>query len=287
MTSQKLSFPIGAILAHRDRLVRRAFRPMGPIMLRGQFLDELVGRVMGLLPDDIRHDPVFESLRYLSGKKLTDTESLAAAWRIAGNVPRLRRGLPAPPWAVQTEKEWVPLEVISGKPFRNQWNRIGSFFEFRVLAGTPCPMKISAFWSAELCRMVSRRLGFSSPWHHYPFKSPMEFVRLRCVVLIDPGLSRLKPAFKDFHEEPPASIIIWNRKVLKIRKRIRPCPRQWTHPCHKCAIGYENCIGGVHRLNYKRRTCLSCGKEAYFDDDLSTDRCLSCQHRLLLQRKQK
>lgn len=287
MTSQKLSFPIAAILAHRDRLVKRAFRPMGPIMLRGRFLDELVGRVMGLLPNDVLRDPVFESLRYLSGKKLTDTESLAAAWRIAGNVPRLREGLPALPWTVQTEKEWVPLEVISSKPFRDQWNRIGNFFEFRVLAGTPCPMKIQAFWSDALGRAVSRRLGFSAPWDHYPFKSPMEFVRLRCIVSIDPALSQRRPVFRDFHEELPASIIIWNRKVLKIRKRIRPCPHRWTHPCHKCAVGYENCVGGVHRLNYEKRACLNCGKVAYFDDDLSTDRCLNCQHRLLLQRKQK
>jgi hypothetical protein len=280
---QKLSFPIGTVLQCRDRLVRQAFRPMGSIAIRGQFLNELVDRVLQLLPDDVSRDAVFESLRYLSGQPLTEVSSVIAAWRIAGNVPRLRQGCPAPPWAAQIDREWSPLEIISGKPFRNQWKKVGTFFEFRAMAGTACPMKLKAFWSAELCRAMARRMGFSAPWHSYPYRSPMEFVRLRCVVLLDPELCRLEPRFRDLHEAPPASFITWNRKILKLRKRIKPCPRQFAHTCHKCAVGYEECPGGVHRLTYALRGCTDCGKEMYFDDDLSTEKCVNCQNKFLLR----
>jgi hypothetical protein len=259
---------------------------MGPIMLRGQFLDELVGRVVQLLPDDVSHDTVFESLRYLSGQQLTDNTSLVAAWRIAGNVQRLRSDVPAPPWATQAEREWTPVEFIAGKPYRNQYNKLGTLFSFRVMAGSPCPMKIQAFWSDALCRAMARRIGFSAPWYSYPYRHPMEFVRLRCVVLIEPRLSRVEPQFRDLLETQPSSIVTHNRKILKVRKHIQRCPHGWTHSCHKCVVGYQQCVGGVHRLDYVKRACLVCGQEDYFDDDLATDRCINCQHRFLRKRTQ-
>jgi len=258
---------------------------MGPITLRARFLDELVSRVMRVLPANTSRDAVFESLRHLSGRELKHVDCVTTAWRLAGNVDRLRRGIPVAPWAAQAEREWIPLEFISGKPFRNQFGRIGTFFEFRAMAGTPCPMRIRAFWSPELCRAVSRRLGFSAPWHSYPYKNPLEFIRLRCIVAIDPTISRSEPCFRDIYEDPPQSFTTWNRRILRVRKRIEPCPRRWTHPCHKCAVGYHECPAGVHRLTYQRRGCLKCGENAYFDDDLSKEQCINCQIRFLLSKE--
>lgn len=278
-----IGFSITAIARRRDKLLREVFEPMGPIVLRGSVFEEFVDHVVAVMPKGVLRNAVFETLRHLAGSALTPQASFAAAWRLAGNVHRLKRGIPTPPWTVQTEHEWVPVEVTAGMPSRNHQNKAGTIFSFLIWAGSPCGMTIRLFWSNEVSRFVARRLGFSSMRGKFPYANPLELVRLRGVVLLDPALSRETPKFRQVREKLPSAFLTWNRNILRVRKRLEPCPRQFKHACHQCVVGYSECPGGVHRLTYRRDSCPVCGNESYFDDDVSAARCISCTHKRALR----
>jgi hypothetical protein len=268
---------IAAVLQLRDRLVERAFAPMSGVTISGIFLDELTTRALQVLPARTSRDAVFESIRHLAGHSLDAEEMLVTAWRLAGNVQRLQNGIPVPPWAAQVAEEWVPLEVLRGTVFRNHRGKLGHLFHFRVLAGTPCPMRLKMFWSHGLCRVVSRIVGFSAPWHKYPYLSPLEFVRLRLFAKLDPARSTKEPRFWEMQCPPP--MVTWNRQILRVRKRVDPCPRGWSHACTTCVLGYVSCPAAVHKLDYMQRLCPHCGELEYFDDDVAAGKCMRCYRR--------
>lgn len=228
------------------------------------------------LPTGIHLDTVYESIRHIAGKEITTAGGLQLCWRIAGNIPRLKAGVPAAPWASQRDNEWIPLQILKATPSRNARGRRGYTYDFRVLAGSPCTMKITSFWNAELVRAMARKMGFSAPWHSYPFRHGVELVGLRLLGEVDRLRSQFAPAF--YEVAVPQSFVQWNRRnVLRVRCRVDPCPRRYNHACRMCAVGYEECPAATHRQNYFQQFCVACGTEnAWFDPDMSTERCMDC-----------
>lgn len=280
------SFTLTTIFRRRDRIYRQVLQPLVGQIVDGRGLDQLAAAIRKTLPADVTPDSVFESVRYIAGQPVTDVLAYQVAWRLAGNIPRLREGKPVTPWSVQHEDEWVPVQVMRCFSARDSRDRAGHEFSFQVLAGTPCPMLIRSFWRSRVIRYVAYRVGFSSSWNDYPFQRPEQLVGLRFLAYIQQALSRSLP---EFHEiECPQSLVSWNREhVLRLRLRVKgqKCPQGWRHECHRCAIGYEECPAGTHALNYTVGNCNQCGNaNAPFDPEEHGLYCITCNQRNRLRR---
>jgi hypothetical protein len=127
-----------------------------------------------------------------------------------------------------------------------------------------------------MTRLVASNIGFSlKKTSKYKFHQGPELVGLRFLGKLDPARSRYVPHFWDI--EVPGSFVKWNRdNVLKQRLRIEPCPQRFVHPCRRCAVGYENCIGATHQKDYVFEFCADCGEEAHFDPEYGMGRCINC-----------
>jgi len=270
-------FNLNDVDRRRTRLVNQVFSVYVGERIDGGALTELVTSVRRAMPSYATRDNLFESLRHLTGTVLTEALAVQTAWRLAGNLPRFKQGHAVPPWASQADKEWVPLQIMRIIPARNQHNKYGYNVSFVILAGTPCPRVIVAFWNRQMIKLVARLAGFSfRSSSRYRFYKPTELVGLRILGELEPEKSKFTPTF--WAVDAPGSFIKWNRdNVLKQRKRIIPCPRNYIGACHKCAVGYLNCAGGTHKLDYCQKFCTECVKEAqWFDPEYGMDRCINC-----------
>ncbi len=274
---------IRAVEQRRDAIVEQALR-----VYIGQAvdIDRLVASVRGLLPAGIAYDAVFESLRYLAGKPLSELDAVRVAWRLAGNLPTLKTGQPVPPWTSQHYDEWVPMQIMRVFKTRNSKDKIGYDVTSRVLAGTSAPLKVSSFWNVRVIKFVASKMGFSRPWDKYPFRVAADLVGLRFFGLIEAARCRGRP---EFHEvECPASMAKWNRdNVLKLRLRVGcQCPVNFTHPCHLCAYGYDRCAAATHPKTFTIGPCAGCSnQDALFDPDDTSPHCVNCAAAARLRKK--
>jgi hypothetical protein len=284
VTTDLPRFDINGILRRRDRIVDRVIVPRIGELLQLDALQQMTAELQRVLPSGITRATLFESIRHIAGRTVQRPNGTALAWRLAGNIPRLREGVPASPWSAQLTEEWVPLQILRATPCRNQRNRIGYNYEFRVLAGSPCPMRLTAFWAKELSRAMARRMGFSKPWGHFPYKHAVDLVGLRLLGQLDPQRSTTSPAF--YEVACPAAFQKWNRDhVLRVRCRVDPCPRGWTHSCRTCLVGYANCPAATHPQDYVRGFCAICGNpDVWFDPAAAVGRCIQCHTRELMKR---
>lgn len=279
------SFNVREIDRKREVILQRIDRFVSETMEGGR-LDELAHALRGALPSGATYDAVFESIRYLAGHKLETLEAYRLAWRLAGNVPTLRTGKAVLPWSVQQQDEWVPLEVTRSVLSKDHRGRPGYDFVFRVLAGSPCPLKIRTFWRSGVAQYVARRIGFSAPWGKYPFTRSTQLVGLRLLGKIEAELSHGRP---EFHEIAcPQSLVKWNRvNVLQLRLRVAgaQCPRGWAHLCHKCAIGYDQCPAATHYRTYQKDSCMGCGQaDRLFDSEDPSPNCIDCARKQRMRR---
>lgn len=249
-------------------------------------LEPLVQGLAAELPAYVSRDVLVESVRYLAGTVLTEVEAIRLAWRLAGNLPRLRQGLPVHPWIVQQQDEWVPLQILRCVSTKNPRGQIGYDFTFRILAGTPAPLKITQFWSRRVAKYVARQIGFSAPWGTYPYRFARDMVGLRLLGHVEAQLSRTVPVFRDI--AGTNSLIQWNRRqVLKLRLRVgQSCPERFTHACARCPIGYRQCPAGTHAETYEIGRCSRCNNDdALFDPEDTLPDCVSCNTRHRMRRE--
>ena len=276
-------YNLGLIERVRDKLVERVFKPRLDQFIQGESFSDFVEELRRYLSRDIEYVVLLESVRHLLPEQLTLKASNATAWRLAGNIKQLKGGIAVPPWTSQPAMEYVPLQVVQAVPHRNQREESGFLMTFRVMAGSCCPAKIIRFWSRRFCGAVSRHIGFSRSTGKYPYHTAQQFMNLRLLGLIEPQLCRDGPSFRQIK----GAFTEWNRELLRLRFHIEPCPNKWTHPCHNCAVGYLDCPAATHKLTYVERFCEKCGNNAFFDEELSTDRCYRCEIRRRLARKHK
>lgn len=261
-------------------------RTLQPLVGQQVSLMQLASGIAAELPAYVPRDVVVESVRYLAGTVLTEVEAIRLAWRLSGNLPRLRQGLPVHAWTVQQQDEWVPLQINRCVRTRNPRGRVGYDFTFRILAGTPAPLQITQFWSSRVVKYVSRQIGFSAPWGTYPYRSARDMVGLRLLGRVEVALSRAVPVFREVAGSN--SLIQWNRRhVLKLRLRVgQVCPERYTHACFRCPIGYEQCPAGTHAKTYEIGRCPVCQTEnALFDPEDRTLACYVCNNRQRMRKE--
>jgi hypothetical protein len=233
---------------------------------------------------------VEDSLAVLIDRPLTEPLVRETAWRLAGNVPRLRRGLPVYPWAGQDAPEWVPLQLTAAILAVNARGRRGCDFGAIALAGSYCPGKLDRWWSREQCGFLARELGFStSPSGKMRYQHPYQLVGLRLLGLFEP--ERCRDGRPGFHRIAATSALVaHNKRVLRRRFRIDPCPYNFIHDCHRCAIGYKGaagCPAATHARTYVAAACPGCGQaDMPFDLDLPGTLCVACATRARLTVKE-
>lgn len=245
----------------------------------GEGYEELVRRVARHFTKECA-EAIEESLIEFIGQPLTPQLLSDMAWRLAGNVRALRARMPVLPWRRQQREEWVPLQVTSSKSWITKRGRRGFMLQFRVLAGSACPMVIEKFWSREFCAVVARRIGFTRFHKAFPWQHGGQFVGLRLMALLSPETSKDAPDFSEVGEAS-GSLLAYNRRLLRARAPItRQCPQDYptSVSCHLCPVGQDHCGIAVHAVTYVHRLCEVCGLDKLHDPATHEDRCIDCQY---------
>lgn len=250
---------------------------------RGGF-DAFVTLVREALGARLRDDVVAESVRG-DVATLTPDTLRTMAHRLAGNVVRLRQGRPALPWTAQRWREWVPVQVMAVRRSRSGKGKLGVDVVMKYLAGTPCPLVVTDWWSLSRCRFYAKGFGFSRSHREgrpaaSVFVAPEQLVTLRFVGMVDPDASEGEPRVTKLRFASGAAVAGWNRAQLRRRGRVGfPCPAGFpvTFPCHACHVGYEQCPAATHRKTFTEGACRSCGRaDALFDPESASLVCVTC-----------
>ena len=263
------------IRQYRDRIANRALRPYFDANVAGDTLRDMCRDVLAELPDSVSQPAVFDSIRALAGIKITKHIAADLAWRLAGNIERLKDGQPVLPWTRQLEDELVPVNVEHVRPYKRK-NTPGYMFDCRALAGSPCPMSFMQFFSNNSCRAIAQTLGFSAPWGAYPYTTAMHFVNLLFFAHVEAAKSRELPFFAKVSVS--SSMFKENRARIEVRTRARPCPDQYEHSCVHCWLGYDQCEFATHPRTYVTRPCDACRSDGFFDPNDRGVLCMRCRH---------
>lgn len=257
-------------------------------VVAGDLFEKAVELCRRTLPARLHEPTLRESLRCLAGRTPTRADLDLLAYRLVGNLDRLRMRRPVTPWVTQSvdEKALVQIAVYRPELRKTPTTR----FTVQIITGLAAGLRTQVWWDNERCAIVAAISGFDRlprqlmgaaiPPHLY--EAPAQLVGIYGEVLVD-GAESAKagtPLFKRFN--CPDNLKKVNRELL--RKRFRstpkhPCPKNYpaNFPCHYCPVGYLECPAAVHEQNYSTGLCPACkDPEAVFDPDWSTDRCVNC-----------
>jgi hypothetical protein len=268
------TFSYQRVIKLRDKLYNFAFRPYIDAVVSKDRIYYLHAALLAQLPATVSSGAVFESVRILAGKKLTQKLAAALAWRLAGNIDKLIAGTPVLPWTQQYTDERVPIRVEHVLPTKYR-HVPGVIFRCRALAGSPCAMLFSQFVSERSCFAISKTLGFSAPWGPYPYTTPAHFVNLLLFAHIEAEKSRQAPFF--VRVTASASMVAANRKLIAVRCRVQPCPFGFEHACEQCYFGYDQCDFATHDKTYITRHCEQCNGIGFFNPGSVDVVCVRCQ----------
>jgi len=269
------AFSYARLRKYRDRLAEQSLRPYIDAVISGDTLRDVCRDVLAELPAAVSQPALFDSIRALAGTRLTRQAAYALAWRLAGNLEKLKAGMPVLPWTRQLEDELVPVRVESVRPYKRKTMQ-GYMLECRAIGGSPCPMTFNQFFSQNSCRAISQSLGFSAPWGAYPYTTAMHFLHLLFFAHVEAERSRETPAFSKVSVS--SSMFQHNRALIEVRTRARPCPDAYEHSCVHCWLGTDQCAFATHTRTYVTRHCDGCQTEAFFDPQDGGVLCVRCKH---------
>lgn len=295
------NYQVDKIAVMRDQIIKEVrFRHLKTTP-EGEQFEDMVDAFCEHMPSSVLRETVYDSVQDLAGERLTTLKLWSTAYRLAANLPRLRRNTPVPTWTMQRDIEWVPAQVISAKRGRSKGRarKLGTHFKFQILAGTACPNYTSAFWTDSFVwALVREPVGFSKrnrvPKSGAPlersFQSPNELVNMRLMLLLEPEHSdSVQPGFEKIDITP--SLLKHNHDLMDKRDRIKPgyrCPQGFGPDvaCHRCYAGYTTCPAGTHPTDYTFDYCSECGQgNVAFDKTLSKHCCLHCFEKRQTERK--
>lgn len=272
------------VLDLRDRLFEYA---MPAAIGRDIPINELVARIIDIMPGTLSNNAVFESVRYLAGSPCTRAEAFRLSWRLAGNVDKLRAGEPVAAKLVLSGGYWAPVLCLRHDTARSPRRGVIHRYKFRVISGEACPMFGYQDWSYQATAYVASRVGFSRPWGKFPFRKSSHLVGLRMFAWVSAERSRDTPVFTQF--DASGTMRKWNRdNVLKLRLRVggKECPVRYQHACDMCAIGYDRCDAATHAVTYTIDDCNTCNERGvHFDPEESVTMCRACCHKRRLSQE--
>lgn len=265
----KKRFNISRIFKQRDNFFQ-TIRTYIDLEIVSTTFTDFVNDLYRGMPKHISHDAVFESCRAIAGEILTRKTAAEFAWRLAGNVDALADGRPVIPWTRQIRDEWVPVQITHVDPTTRR-GKFGYLFRCRALAGTYCPFTFEQFFSRGSCTAISRLVGFSRT---LPYTNPSYLTGLRMLAYVEASKSIEQPQFQQFDCSP--SMRAFNKKIIEIRTRRRPCPRNFDRECAQCPVGADQCKASIFLRGLEQRYCAKCNKVTHFDLTRSDELCLGC-----------
>jgi hypothetical protein len=242
---------------------------------------ELVAHVHHQLPPRITYETVEASCEPLLGEVLTEDGLYEFAWRLAGNLPRLRARHPVLPWSGIPKAEWMPMQVLEVEYEVTHFGKTAAKLHLQVLAGMACPMQVEKLWTTRYCHFVAPRLGFSR-WatDRYPFQDTQELTGFRFCAEVVAGEHEVQ--FE--RVEIPSSCRVWNQRLVRLRARDLQgfkCPRKFheSKPCFKCSFGQDRCPAAVRPRTLVKQHCNDCGSLKFFDPE-HQERCIRCDQKM-------
>lgn len=223
---------------------------------------------------------VFQSCRNLLNKLLTYEGLRQVAWRLAANQIRLQAGETVPYWQKQPKAEWVVLQFMEGATKTHGFNERKQFgwdWQLVILTGLPAGQRQTYWLSTKQCASIGRIAGFTKSYGHRPWQHVTQLSGLRVACWITPP-ERQEQNLKLQTFDCTGSLRKHNLDLLNFRFRLSAeCPNRWTHPCHQCHLGYDQCHAATHAKTYIQRNCVLCETpNAWFNPD-KLDKCLACR----------
>lgn len=219
-----------------------------------------------------------EMLKPYYGQPFTRPMLEHLCWRVAAGETSLQSFIPLLKDFVPGHSYWTPLRIDDVRytvPTKRGFPALALTFRiyWGPFAGLSFSQKIAESW-------VRHKLRGDIGFPKYHPVHPRELTLAMVLGLIETPEGR--PSLMEVHPEH-SSIVSSNRKLRKLRAEA--CPRDYTHPCHKCPVGYgvdphkHACPRATHYYSYVLRTCARCKQESFFDPGARVPFCLSCQAR--------
>lgn len=270
------AYSLARVLALRDQLAGRIPLQFADMTLDAGDVDMLAYQLCAHITDAKQHAGLTQTAHMLLGRTLSVAQLRALCWRIAGNAPALIAGHAITDWRAPGQPEWVPAQVLSVLPVPAQKSEPHYRLQCRALAGNACTEVLERVFSSRWLAKLSRAVGFTKSRGPRPYQSPYQFATLRLYAWLDPTQSRYgRPYMSEFRF--PSACLTFNQQALNLRCRNGiVCPRNFTHQCHLCAVGYLQCPGGTHRENYLPIVCSVCRQESMADPEHSAAVCVYC-----------
>jgi len=253
----------------------------------GPAVGKLLTVCAAILPGSVDQEALKESVRCMTGRIPTRQDLDLLAYRLVGNLDRLKMHRPVTPWVTQPVNEKVLAQVIAYRPELR--SRLTTRFTIQLMSGLPAGLRTQVWWDLPRCGVVASIAGFDRPAQviggnpkPHLYAAPPQLVGLYGEVLID-GTESSKtgvPTIAQFR--CPNHLKAVNRHLLRLRFRVTPghdCPRGYpiTFPCHYCPVGYVECPAAVHEQHYVVAYCKGCDDAtAPFDPDWTLDKCVNC-----------
>lgn len=247
----------------------------------------------------------------LAGKDFTRVLGADLAWRVAGNLPRIKGNakkgilpLPVPPWTGQADREWVLAEILRVEGSQRRFKpkdasqapgadgfvkRSGVELTFRLMSGLPAGRVVKKFWSYERVDMSKVDLGFDRfnrarysnnfVGVSHTYQDAAELCGMRLQVLVEPA--KCTPDTVAFDEiYGTASTLAWNRRLTEMRARHEfKCPKGYPDEfdCYRCPVGRDSCSAACRPTSLNQAPCAGCNnRHAWFDVAVSNQECLGC-----------
>jgi hypothetical protein len=303
----RISYSLPKIFEARRKILEEIFLPYYEAVLTGELFMRVVQAVHLQAVQSTELSAVVETCRSLAGHALTRAAAEEVAWRIAGNLQRLRAGEAVPPWTGYTPVEWVPIVLLRvRKRFRSfratskqyaaeadahgMVHRRGVRVRFQVVGGLAAGRCFEQFWTQDYCETIKAAFGFAkrnrarytrvvSRRPSYPFLDAREFYAMWLMVRLEPARCQTDALRFDACKATPATLQR-NRDLIQLRLRDDyVCPEGYdvtAVPCHECTLGREQCVAACHAYTFVLVHCARCGQTAHCDPEDGTQFCIDC-----------
>lgn len=300
-----LSLPL--VERARDKITDEVLLPYYGTILAGDLFAQVVEDLRKAVCPRAAYEVVMTSLLNLAGRQLSVSLADELAWRIAGNLHRLRAGEPVPPWPTRVEREWSTVEVYRVRhgdrlvrprsdvqelraDQRGLVKQRGILIWLKFLTGLPAGIISQRFWSPDYYEPRKQVFGFDR-WNRekhtrvvssrvsWPFLDPQEFHGMRFAALVDPEKCRDGLiAVEEIQSSSAALTRNRNLMTLRMREEYR-CPLNYTtsqRECHACEAGMDICKAACRRQTLVNGDCAGCKKTGVQLDPEAGNVCLRC-----------
>jgi hypothetical protein len=246
----------------------------------GDDFNSLVLDLYDCFPPTVRPDALASSMMPYVGKEITGETIKQFSWLLAGNLKKLKEGIVVPPWTKQVEYEWCPVQIKRANPGFGYDDKLGCFYEYIILAGSPAGLSFVTFWSWQYIKFIARDMGFKvNRKKRFIISNSRELCNMQLYLLFDPLKSKEDKPISTKHFVTPGMLKA-NQEILKQRFRLVACPLDYTvleQPCHSCPLGYDECLAACHPKTYYTNTCPRCRTpDSWFDPLGKGAICVEC-----------